>query len=110
MKFTSLLLSAATGALALAAIAHADDAVLSGRIYANFSNISNKVDGVESNATAGFGIPATNGTGLDVKRFYVGVDNIFNRLPPFGLTGTGAGGAIYSDVGRTFYAGARVDF
>jgi hypothetical protein len=80
MKFTSLLLSAATGALALAAFAgsaQADDAVLSGRIYADFSNISNKVDGVESNATAGFGIPATNGTGLDVKRFYVGVDKKF---------------------------------
>jgi outer membrane receptor protein involved in Fe transport len=46
----------------------------------------------------------------DRYRFYVGVDNVFNRLPPFGLTGTGAGGAIYSDVGRTFYAGARVDF
>ncbi len=80
MKFTSLLLSAATGALALAAFAgsaQADDAVLSGRIYADFSNISNKVDGVESNGTAGFGIPASNGTGFDVKRFYVGIDKKF---------------------------------
>ena len=46
----------------------------------------------------------------DRYRMYVGVDNVFNRLPPFGLTGTGAGGAIYTNVGRFFYAGAQVDF
>jgi outer membrane receptor protein involved in Fe transport len=43
-------------------------------------------------------------------RAYFGVDNIFNTLPPFGLTGTGAGGAIYSNIGRFFYGGIEVNF
>ncbi|MDB5692938.1 MAG: TonB-dependent receptor, partial [Alphaproteobacteria bacterium] len=43
-------------------------------------------------------------------RFYLGVDNLFDRQPPFGLTGTGAGGAIYNNIGRSFYGGAQVDF
>jgi outer membrane receptor protein involved in Fe transport len=43
-------------------------------------------------------------------RFYLGVNNIFDRLPPLGLTGTGAGSSIYSDIGRFFYGGAQVDF
>ena len=41
--------------------------------------------------------------------FYVGIDNLFNRLPPDGLTGAGAGSAIYSNIGRYFYAGAVID-
>jgi len=40
----------------------------------------------------------------------VGVDNVFNRLPPLGLTGAGAGSGIYSDIGRFFYAGAVLTF
>ena len=43
-------------------------------------------------------------------RFYVGVDNLFDQLPPLGSTATGAGTAIYEYSGRTFYAGARVRF
>ncbi|HEX4736102.1 MAG TPA: TonB-dependent receptor [Allosphingosinicella sp.] len=43
-------------------------------------------------------------------RFYLGVDNAFDKQPPFGLTGTGAGGAIYSNIGRYFYSGVQVDF
>lgn len=48
----------------------------------------------------------------DKFRFYVGVDNVFDRLPPdiSGLFGTGAGGAIYSPLGRFFYAGATARF
>jgi outer membrane receptor protein involved in Fe transport len=42
-------------------------------------------------------------------QFYVGVDNLFNKLPPFGLTGAGAGSSIYSSIGRYFYAGVIVD-
>ncbi|HYI41387.1 MAG TPA: TonB-dependent receptor [Allosphingosinicella sp.] len=42
--------------------------------------------------------------------FYVGVDNILNRDPPFGLTGIGAGSGIYSNRGRFFYAGAVAKF
>jgi outer membrane receptor protein involved in Fe transport len=42
-------------------------------------------------------------------RFYLGVDNIFNRKPPLDLLGTEAG-SPYSSIGRFFYGGAQVDF
>ena len=50
---------------------------------------------------------------LDVKpfqkyRFYVGVDNAFDRLPPLDLLGTESGAT--DPVGRFFYAGATIDF
>jgi outer membrane receptor protein involved in Fe transport len=45
----------------------------------------------------------------DVFRFYVGVDNVFDKDPPYGLDGTGDD-AIYDNIGRFFYAGARVRF
>ncbi len=42
---------------------------------------------------------------------YVGVDNIFDRLPPLDLVlGDGAGSAIYSNTGRFFYGGVSVKF
>lgn len=40
--------------------------------------------------------------------FYIGVDNVSNRLPPFGLTGAGGGSAIYNNIGRFLYAGFKV--
>lgn len=43
------------------------------------------------------------------SQFFLGVDNMFDRLPPFGLTGSG-GDAIYDVVGRSFYAGVQVRF
>jgi outer membrane receptor protein involved in Fe transport len=49
------------------------------------------------------------GFGRDMN-FFVGVDNIFDKEPPFGLTGTGAGSAIYSIRGRNFYGGFRARF
>jgi outer membrane receptor protein involved in Fe transport len=42
--------------------------------------------------------------------FNIGVNNVFNKLPPLGSTATGAGTAIYDYAGRTFYAGAKVRF
>ena len=36
---------------------------------------------------------------------YVGIDNITNRMPPYGLTGIGAGSGIYDNRGRFFYMG-----
>ena len=42
--------------------------------------------------------------------FYVGVDNVLDRMPPLGSTATGAGSAIYNFRGRNFYAGARARF
>ncbi|MGJ3625926.1 TonB-dependent receptor domain-containing protein [Sphingomonas sp. MMS24-JH45] len=45
----------------------------------------------------------------DRSTFYVGVDNLFDQLPPYGLTGAGSD-AIYDNVGRTFSAGIDVRF
>jgi outer membrane receptor protein involved in Fe transport len=41
------------------------------------------------------------------KKFslYLGVDNVTNNLPPFGLTGAGGGSGIYNNTGRFLYAG-----
>jgi outer membrane receptor protein involved in Fe transport len=49
----------------------------------------------------GFTIPHYN--------FYLGVDNVFNRKPPLGLTGAGEGSGIYNGIGRFYYAGAVID-
>lgn len=43
-------------------------------------------------------------------RFYFGVDNVFDRLPPLGTTATGVGTAIFDFRGRSFYAGFRARF
>jgi outer membrane receptor protein involved in Fe transport len=51
--------------------------------------------------------------GIDVGKkfeFYMGVDNAFNRLPPFASQGIGSGSAIYNNIGRFFYAGAVAKF
>ena len=42
--------------------------------------------------------------------FYAGVDNVFNRKPPFGLTGVGAGSGIYDNRGQYLYAGIVAKF
>lgn len=42
--------------------------------------------------------------------FYLGVDNLFDKFPEYGLAGTGAGSSIYSNLGRQFYAGFRATF
>jgi outer membrane receptor protein involved in Fe transport len=43
-------------------------------------------------------------------QLYVGVNNIFNRKPPLGSTGTGSGSAIYDIRGRNYYAGLKTNF
>lgn len=49
-------------------------------------------------------------------RFYMGIDNLTNELPPYDLTGTenpsatGQSGAVYPNTGRFFYAGAEFKF
>lgn len=46
---------------------------------------------------------------VDTKfELYLGVDNLFGKLPPFGLLGTGGGDAIFPNAGRFLYAGFRV--
>jgi outer membrane receptor protein involved in Fe transport len=42
-------------------------------------------------------------------RFYFGIDNAFDKRPPFDLLGVEAG-SPYDPVGRFFYAGAEVKF
>ena len=51
--------------------------------------------------------------------FYAGVDNVTNKLPPFGLLGVGGMGlntettstdTLYDNIGRFFYAGVRLHF
>ncbi|UVO54071.1 TonB-dependent receptor domain-containing protein [Sphingomonas sp. SUN039] len=49
---------------------------------------------------------------LDVTkkfRLSVGIDNLFDRKPPLGLLGTGAGSGIFDATGRYFYAAFRAD-
>lgn len=46
----------------------------------------------------------------DRSNFYIGVDNLTDRLPPLGATGIGAGSAIFDNVGRRFYAGVTARF
>jgi outer membrane receptor protein involved in Fe transport len=43
-------------------------------------------------------------------RFYLGVDNIFDTLPPFNASGVGEASAIFSNIGRYFYTGAEWRF
>lgn len=44
------------------------------------------------------------------NRFYVGVDNVFDTLPPLDVLGTATGDAIYPNTGRFFYTGIEVKF
>ncbi len=43
-------------------------------------------------------------------QFYIGMDNIFDKKPPFNLLGTGAGSSIYDTTGRYMYAGVKATF
>ena len=50
---------------------------------------------------------------VDVNKkynMYLGVDNLLNKLPPYGLTGAGAGSAIYNNLGMFLYAGFVAKF
>ena len=46
----------------------------------------------------------------DQFNIYLGVDNITDKKPPFGLTGVGAGSGIYDNRGRYMYTGVSVKF
>jgi outer membrane receptor protein involved in Fe transport len=46
----------------------------------------------------------------DAHTFFLGVDNLFDRLPPLDLLGDGAGSAIFPNMGRFFYAGFTASF
>lgn len=68
---TVALAGCATVAFASVAMAAPGDTKVSGRIYADFSHISQKTDGVKTDKS---------GTGFDVKRFYLGVDHQFDDI------------------------------
>ena len=42
--------------------------------------------------------------------FYLGVDNLTDKLPQLGLLGTGGGDGIFDPYGRSVYAGVTVNF
>ena len=46
----------------------------------------------------------------DNYSFYLGVDNVFNKMPPYGLTGIGEGSGVYPNMGRYFYTGVTAKF
>ena len=51
--------------------------------------------------------------GLNINEgsnFYIGVDNLTDRLPPLGSTAIGGGTAIFEPLGRKFYAGIQAKF
>lgn len=54
-------------------------------------------------------IKGVSGFGKELQ-FYFGVDNVLNRRPPLGATGTVTGAAIYDVRGRNFYTGIRARF
>lgn len=93
-----------------------DSTTVSGRMYFNFSNVDTKVNGVKP---AGAG--SVNGTGFNIKRFYLGVDHTFSPIfagnvtmdvsnvvgqtsnTNFTSTGTPAGSNLPALVGKGFY-------
>ncbi|MFC4294538.1 TonB-dependent receptor domain-containing protein [Novosphingobium tardum] len=46
----------------------------------------------------------------DQFNIYFGVDNVANRMPPYGLTGVGGGSGIFDNRGRYFYTGVKANF
>jgi len=52
-----------------------DSTSVSGRMYFNFSNLSTKSNGVKP-----AGVTSPNGTGFNIKRFYLGVDHTFSPI------------------------------
>ena len=93
-----------------------DNTSISGRMYFNFSNLDTKSNGARSG-----GAGSLNGTGFNIKRFYLGVDHKFNDMfaanvtmdvsnvvgqtsnTNFTSTGTPAGTNLPGLVGKGFY-------
>ena len=55
--------------------AWANSTSISGRMYFNFSNVTQKIDGKRTT-----GGTAGNGTGFDIKRMYIGIDHTFSPI------------------------------
>jgi len=52
-----------------------DSTSVSGRMYFNFSNLNTKSNGLKP-----AGVTSPNGTGFNIKRFYLGVDHTFSPI------------------------------
>lgn len=46
----------------------------------------------------------------DKIEFYVGVNNVFDELPPHGISGRSSGTGAYDNLGRFIYGGVNVNF
>jgi len=93
-----------------------DSTSVSGRMYFNFSTLDTKSNGVKPT-----GAGSNNGTGFNIKRFYLGVDHTFSPIfagnvtmdvsnvvgqtsnNNFTATGSPAGSNLPGLVGRGFY-------
>jgi hypothetical protein len=93
-----------------------DSTSVSGRMYFNFSNVDTKVNGAKPT-----GAGSVNGTGFNIKRFYLGVDHTFSPIfagnvtmdvsnvvgqtsnTNFTSTGSPAGSNLPALVGKGFY-------
>ena len=84
---TSLFAAASVGALfsGMAISAHADDAVLTGRMYYDITNIQVKSTAYTA-GVAGATTKTNDSTGLDVKRFYIGIDKKFSDTWSMNIT------------------------
>jgi Gram-negative porin len=72
IRSSATVVAACVGALVASPALHADESTtVSGKVYADFSNIDASSDGVDL---------ANVGTGIDVKRFYVGVNHEFDDM------------------------------
>src|SRR5207248_994519 len=72
MRNVDMVVFTAAGVLALSAAARADESTtVSGKMFGDITNYDLTNDGVDS---------ANNGTGIDVKRFYLGVTHNFDDI------------------------------
>ncbi|WP_201153865.1 TonB-dependent receptor domain-containing protein [Rhodothalassium salexigens] len=46
----------------------------------------------------------------DYLEVFAGINNLTQEFPPFGLSGAGTDSAIFDNIGRFYYGGARVSF
>ena len=91
-----------------------NNTVISGRMYFDATNISNKSNGVKvTTATnAANGVTNGNGTNFDIKRLYIGIDHTFDDVFAVNITtdttydGTTGAGQLYL---KKAYLQAKID-
>ena len=91
-----------------------NNTVISGRMYFDVTNITNKSNGVKVNTAtaAATGVTNGNGTNFDIKRLYIGIDHTFNDTFSADATtdttydGTTGAGQLYL---KKAYLQAKID-